>query len=194
VSSFVDERLAGIEVHHCQPPRENLDMRLPDRIRNCVGFLSQAIPNPKYLGTAFLVAMRGKGGNAYVHLVTASHVAEDIDPGDWLFGMNEKDKGKIWIQGGSVKGWYHPTDKDSVDCAVTIFASDKITDYDIEYIPEEMFVTNEKIKKFSLGIGDEVNVVGLFTRFHGSNRHVPIVRTGNVAMMPSESVPVDKDT
>lgn len=194
MSSFVDVRCAGAEVHFCQPPREKLDMRVPDRIRNCVGFLSHAVPSAKYLGTAFLVVLRGRNGNGFVHLVTAAHVAELVDPGDWLFGMNEKTRGKIWIQGGSVKWWYHPTEKDAVDCAVTIFASDKIIDYDIEYIPQEMFVTNESIKKFSLGIGDEINVVGLFTRFHGSDRHVPIVRTGNVAMMPSERVPIDKNT
>jgi hypothetical protein len=169
-------------------------MRLPERIKNCVGFLSHAVPNPKYIGTGFLVALRGRHDNAYVHLVTAAHVAEDLDPGDWLFGMNGKDRGMIWLQGGSVKWWYHPSEKETVDCAVTIFASDKTAEYDMDFIPETMFVTDEKIKQLDLGIGDELSVVGLFTRFHGSDRHVPIVRTGNVAMMPSERVPVDKNT
>lgn len=76
---------------------------------------------------------------------------------------------------------------------VTVFASDKIHDYDMEYIPDVMFVTDEKIKQCDLGIGDEITVVGLFTRFNGSARHVPIVRTGNVAMMPSERIPVGAD-
>ncbi len=107
--------------------------------------------------------------------------------------MNGKTRGKIWLQGGSVKWWYHPTEKEAVDCAVTVFASDKIPEYDIEYITDSMFVTDEKIKQLDLGIGDEINVVGLFTRFHGSDKHVPIVRTGNVAMMPSERVPIEKN-
>ena len=193
ISSFVDVRCAGAEVHYCQPPRENIRLRLPEQIKRCVGFLSHAIANPKYLGTGFLVALRGKHDNAYIHLVTAAHVAELLDPGDWLFGMNGKERGKIWIKGGSVKWWYHPTERETVDCAVTIFASDRIEEYEIEYIPDVMFVTEEKIKQFDLGIGDEIHVVGLFTRFHGNERHVPIVRTGNVAMMPSERVPVAKN-
>jgi len=189
--STIDTRLAGVEIRYCQPPRESIGMRVSDRIRNCVGFLSHAVTNPKYIGTGFLVAIRGRFDNAYVHLVTAAHVAEVLDPGDWLFGMNGKPPlGKIWLQGGTVKWWYHPTERDSVDCAVTIFASNKTHEYDMEYIPDVMFVTDEKIKQRDLGIGDELTVVGLFTRFHGSARHVPIVRTGNVALMPGERIPV----
>lgn len=113
----IDRRLAGIEIRYCQPPRDG-NMRVPDRIRNCVGFLSHAVPDPRYIGTGFLVAIRGRFNNAYVHLVTAAHVAEVLDPGDWLFGMNGKPPlGKIWIRGGSVKWWYHPTEREAVDCA-----------------------------------------------------------------------------
>jgi len=39
-------------------------------------------------------------------------------------------------------------------------------------------------------VGDEVSVVGLFTNFTGTSKHFPVVRTGNIAMMPSDRVPM----
>ena len=51
-----------------------------------------------------------------------------------------------------------------------------------------MFVTNEILSQFSIGIGDEVFVTGLFRGHTGRQRNVPIVRVGNIAAMPEEKV------
>lgn len=61
----------------------------------------------------------------------------------------------------------------------------------MEHVPEAAFATHEKIRDFDIGVGDEVNVIGLFTEFVGFTKHCPIVRTGNIAMMPSDKLPVD---
>lgn len=150
-------------------------MRVPDRLLNCVGFISHACSTPDYIGTAFIA-------------VTAKHVAEEIQGKQFLIGVNFKD-GKMGWFGSDMKWWYHPTEPESVDVAVTIFTPTER--FDTEHVPESIFATNDRIKHYSIGVGDEINVVGLFTRFFGSERHTPIVRTGNIAMMPSDKLPTN---
>ncbi len=167
-------------------------MRFPDQLISCVGFFSYDQQPIQYRGTGFLAAIKGEHGNVYLHLVTAAHVAEKIENRSWVFGVNLKSGGKVLIKSGNIKWWYHPTDKDHVDAAVTAFATDQVSDYELSWIPETAFATDQIIKERGIGVGDQVNVVGLFTRFHGNERHIPIVRTGNIAMMPRESIPTKK--
>ena len=162
-------------------------MRIPDRFLNCVGFVSHRQDQPKYVGTAFIVGVKGKYGNAYLHVITAKHVAEVIQGRSFLIGMNFKDGEAGWF-GSSMKWWYHPTDK-SVDAAATVFTP--TARMDMDYIPETAFVTDEVIRRYDIGVGDQLSIVGLFTQFHGRKKHIPIVRTGNIAMMPSDKIPAD---
>ncbi len=162
-------------------------MRIPDRLLNCVAFISHDDPTPEYIGTTFIVGVAGKFGNAYLHAVTAKHVAECVDGGPFLVGVNFKDGKAGWFS-SAMKWWYHPAEPNT-DVAVTVFTP---TDrFDVEYVPESSFVNDEKIKHYGIGVGDEINVVGLFTRFYGSTKHIPIVRTGNIAMMPTDKIPVE---
>lgn len=161
-------------------------MRIPDRLLNCVGFISLSDQATDYIGTAFIVAIAGKSGGAYLHAVTAKHVAEEVNEKDFLIGINFKDGKAGWF-GSNFKWWYHPTQQEFVDVAVTIFTPSERAD--IEYIPETIFANKERIDRYGIGVGDEINVIGLFTRFFGSTRHIPIVRTGNIAMMPSDKLP-----
>ena len=55
-------------------------------------------------------------------------------------------------------------------------------------IPEEIFATDKRIADYEIGLGDELVIVGLFTRFFGRTILTPIVRTGNIAMMPKEKL------
>ena len=160
-------------------------MRVPDRFLTCVGFISHDNPEPRYLGTTFFVGIAGKYGNAYLHAVTARHVAENVEGGPFLIGVNFKDGQAGWFSGGP-KWWYHPTEP-NVDAAVTIFTPTERVD--AEYIPEAAFATEEAIQHYHIGVGDEITVIGLFTKFSGMTKHFPIVRTGNVAMMPSDKIP-----
>jgi hypothetical protein len=81
-------------------------------------------------------------------------------------------------------------EKDSVDAAVIPFASSRLRDYDISPIPVQIFVDEARIGEFNIGLGDEIFSVGLFTRYFGRSTLIPIVRTGNIAMMPREPVPL----
>lgn len=163
-------------------------MRVPDRLLTCVGFISLASSEPCYIGTTFIVGVAGRWGNAYAHAVTAKHVAEYVNGKAFMIGVNFKDGEMGWF-GSPLRWWYHPTEPDTVDVAVTVFTP--TARMDVEYVPETIFATDKRIKQYSIGVGDEINVIGLFTEFVGSTKHIPIVRTGNIAMMPSDKMPVN---
>lgn len=163
-------------------------MRVPDSLLNCVGFISHDRIRMRYIGTTFIVGVAGSLGNAYLHAVTAKHVAEEVQGRPFVIGLNFKDGKAGWLR-SEIKWWYHPTEPETTDVAVTIFAPTERCD--VEYVSETIFATDKRIKHYSIGVGDEINVIGLFTKFYGSTKHIPIVRTGNIAMMPSDKLPVN---
>jgi hypothetical protein len=168
-------------------------MRIPDHLIKSVGFVSRydsINPLPlKFGGTAFVVGVRMEGNLRLAHLVTARHVAEAIEPEEAVIAMNAKDGAPLFLRTGDQKWFYHPTEKDSVDVAVLPFGSVRFDDYDIRWIPEDIFATEKRIAEFNIGLGDEIVAIGLFTRFFGSTHLIPLVRTGNIAMMPRDKLP-----
>jgi len=60
------------------------------------------------------------------------------------------------------------------------FGSARFNEYDVQWIPEEIFATDQRIADFEIGLGDELYIVGLFTRFFGQTILTPIVRTGRL--------------
>ena len=182
-------------------------MRVPDQISNTVVFLGVLTgEGEKYVGTAFIVTVAYGPGHIYTFaeggvsttirvpfafLVTAKHIVDDLEAGELYVRANGKDGTVKTIKlGDNTKWWFHPTEKDSVDVAVAFFPPDSLYQLDFKPIPVTMFVaTEETIQTLNLGIGDEVFVAGLFTKVMGQERNHPIIRTGTVAMMPTEKIP-----
>jgi hypothetical protein len=168
-------------------------MRIPDHLIKAVGFVSRydhANPLPlQFGGTAFVVGVRMEQNEGLAQLVTARHVAEAIEPGEAVIAMNAKDGAPLFLRTGEQKWFYHPTEKDSVDVAVLPFGSARFDEYDLTWIPEDDFATDKRIAEFNIGLGDEIVAIGLFTRFFGSTHLIPLVRTGNIAMMPRDKLP-----
>ena len=48
-----------------------------------------------------------------------------------------------------------------------------------------------RLERLHIGIGDETIISGLFTAVPGTTRNIPIVRHGNIAMMPGEQIQTD---
>ena len=172
-------------------------MRIPDQLIKSVGFVSRFEPDAggqtaplRFGGTAFVVGVRMDAKVGLAHLVTAKHVAEAIEPAEAVIALNAKDGAPLFLRTGEGKWFYHPTEKDSVDVAVLPFGSVRFQDYDITWIPEDIFATDERITNFDIGLGDEIVIIGLFTRFFGSTHLIPLVRTGNIAMMPKDRMPI----
>jgi hypothetical protein len=170
-------------------------MRMPDLLLKSVGFVSRFEPEEdgarlRFGGTAFIVGVHTGANYGLAHIVTAKHVAEAIAPDEAVIAMNAKDGMPRYLRSGSQDWFYHPTEPDSVDVAVLPFGTPNFKEYDITWIPEEIFATEKRIAEFDIGLGDEIVIIGLFTRFFGRKELVPLVRTGNVAMMPREKLPI----
>ena len=75
-----DNRLGGVPPTYYVWPPEGINMRVPDTIRKCVGFIAiREATGLKHLGTGFIVSIQGSFGNHFDFLVTAKHIAERIE-------------------------------------------------------------------------------------------------------------------
>ncbi len=166
-------------------------MRIADEIIKSVGFVSLDTDPLRYAGTAFIVQVPYDECSGCLHLVTAKHVA-DVVGADFVIGFNGKDGKPLFVKNGGVPWYFHPKEPDSVDVAVIPFASSRVRDYDISPIPVQIFADETRINEYDIGLGDEIFSVGLFTRYFGRTTLMPIVRTGNIAMIPKELVPLGR--
>lgn len=192
-NKLVDRRL-GNAVRYYLSPRGDIDMRVPDEVRQCVVFIGLPVKLPdgqeglRFKGTAFFVAVPSETIQdwVYVYLVTAKHVASSLEGRKFLVRVNTKDGRSSLVRGEGARWWYHPTDE-SVDVAVIPWLPPEEVEY--KRIPTSMFLSDEIIRSKSIGTGDEVFITGLFAHLTGSARNLPIVRMGNIAMMPGEPIP-----
>jgi hypothetical protein len=180
----------GLEVYSLN--RASSTMRVADHLLKAVGFVSRYDPDQplEFGGTAFIVGVKMAANASLMHLVTAKHVAEAIEPAEAVIAMNAKDGAPRFLRTADQEWFYHPTEKDTVDVAVLPLGSPNIELYDFTFIPEEIFATEGRITEYNIGLGDELITVGLFKRFMGLTHLIPIVRTGNIAMMPRDRIPV----
>ena len=138
----------------------------------------------------FIVTVPGTEDNHFAFMVTARHVAEKLEGHEFYIRVNTRDGKAVALKGLSDNPWwYHPTERKYVDAAVTMFSPQRLRELDVQPIPIAMFIDIHKIHEYDIGVGDEVFITGLFTRVVGTSKNLPIVRTGNVAMMPGEHIP-----
>jgi hypothetical protein len=81
--------------------------------------------------------------------------------------------------------WLHPTDP-TADVAVTQVWPHPTAD--IISVNVQQFANPDIMRFLDIGIGDEVFSTGLFTPAPGAARNIPILRHGNIAMMPEEQI------
>jgi hypothetical protein len=168
--------------------------KVPDEVRKSVVFIQfNSLNGAQTCGTGFLVSMplEGMSGKFFVYVVTAKHVIEGIrqstkDQKVFLRFNGKKPEKPIITAETSLSDWhYHPTDN-SVDVAVMqVVLTD---DFDFLTIPLSMAVTDQVVIEENIGAGDEVFLTGLFHNHYGNQKNLPIIRTGNIAMMPEERV------
>lgn len=189
---YVDRR-SGNTIQYSLAPRKDINMLVPDEVRQCVVFVGfPDIENGQHVahftGTAFIVAIESEAvGNYFHYLVTARHIVEPLASKQFLVRVNTKDgKSIIVVSEAETQWWVHPSD-DSVDVAVIPFTPPEQVVY--KPIPISRFLSDDVIRNRSIGTGDEVFMAGLFIPVAGSARNLPIVRMGSVAMMPNELVP-----
>lgn len=201
----IDTRVGGIERHYLGG-REDINMLIPDDFIKCVTFLGVSTEEHgqesiSWKATAFAVSVPSEFApdKSYNYLVTARHVVEKGESTKLRIRVNRrKDKTAVTlnIENQDYHWWYHPMTKpedlDYADVAVLPWIPPR--EYELVTLPIDMFLTDEIIQNKGIGLGNEVFITGLFTRLAGKERNIPIVRTGNIAMMLNEPIYTRYDT
>ena len=170
-------------------------MRIPSFLLKSVGFIGEHLADDpdsggafhEWHGTEFLVSSEtpiiraDQRGFRFYYFVTARHVAEALYDRKIACIVNSKAGGVDSIMPIGNRWYFHPTD-DSVDVAV--FPFNLRLDLDVAAVPVSAFMRREDLDGDQIGIGDEVFTVGLFSDSPGTSRNQPIVRHGNLAMVP----------
>jgi len=139
-----------------------------------------------YGGTGFLVGYDGEGARL-PYLVTCRHVAKHLKA-NFFIRVNTTSTNvshpKSHLLEVVSAGWQFPDDE-TVDLAASLLNLNNAA-YDVVYL-----VLNEILAKHSIQCGDPISIVGLFRLHAGSQRNIPIVHTGNIALLPDprEKVP-----
>lgn len=176
-------------------------MRISNNLKKCVVFIGTKMPDEpvekiKYRGTGFFVSVASKIPNkSFPYLVTAKHVARQIEGMDFYIRANSKDgKSVIFKAGDDVKWWFHPDPVYPADVAVLHFplTTDLYKSLDCEMIEAGMLLTDKTRLEEEIGEGDEIFAVGLFSKHTGSEKNLPIIRMGNIAMISDEPIQSDQ--
>ena len=175
-------------------------MRLADDARKCVIFIGdpeidadgEETVDPK--ATAFLI----KAAPGEHYLVTAAHVAEAITakPGPYSFRLNTKDGRARCLEITDVDWIFHPdhdTSRDDSYIDIAIMRFEPPAWADILSFPCSHLITRGREESKDIGSGDMIYVVGLFNRRYGNKRNLPIVHTGNIAMMAEDELIPSRD-
>lgn len=160
-------------------------VRLADDARKCVVFLGQqAIDNnnaldPDRTATGFFLFSDLDGVGTW-YLVTNKHVALGPAEAPFFVRFNEQGTENSFLHKIEDADWAFHDDK-TVDLAVLEFRPPPNTDtlaFDAKHILDPPRTEAKKI-----GPGDITYVVGLFKRLPGTNRCLPIVHTGHLALL-----------
>jgi hypothetical protein len=166
-------------------------VRIPDELLKCVAFIGEVTHREgteeygDLHATGFLISVPCKTviGN-FVYFVTAKHVAQELADRDVYFLVNNKGGG-VMRQAAAGPWIVHPTD-DTADVAIMSVPIDA-TRADVMAIPDNQCISKKDFER-DFGVGDEVVTVGLFTEAPGTSRNLPLVRHGNLAMIPTEQL------
>lgn len=163
-----------------------------DEVRKCVAFIGFRMADGSYRvrGTGFFVNKKiiGQENLTVSWLVTAKHVLDRIRGLglDEVFIRVNMSSGKAeWHSAGKIDDWIFSKDP-SVDAAiqrVTLYEEFDHLGIGVEIAFNDAF----KVEK-GVSVGDDVLITGLFRHHHGTNRNIPIIRTGSLAAMDEEKV------
>jgi len=180
-------------------------MLVPDRIRDCCCFVYCDLPTEgrKLIGTGFFIVEeiligRDSPPLGLYYVVTAKHILHDAKKYALKeFGISNLPTG---IRVNTFKGestdidipdglWLHHPNDASVDVAISPIVMPN--SWKGTMLRTSHALSAEIINKEGIGIGDEVFLIGLFQKHPGVRKNLPIIRVGNVAMMPEEPIETD---
>lgn len=185
-------------------------MRVVDIIKKFVVFVGHSAVDGSFLadGTGFVILMRAHGF-ALPYVVTAKHVIDqaagsEMPSRDILIRINTHSGGIKYIITKLPRWHFHPDHVETggkqnyIDvaayslCNMREWSSIDMRDADFSHMDEDDICTAKIIEEYTIGIGDDVVIPGLFLSHLGTQRNIPIVRQGNIAAMREEPVPTSK--
>jgi hypothetical protein len=99
--------------------------------------------------------------------------------------FNTKGGGKDIMELGQDDWVHHQDGDDLAACPLSVGILDH---YQYITIPTKLFVTKSFIERQNIGPGDDVFMLGRFVNQEGRQRNTPVVRFGNISMMPWEEI------
>jgi hypothetical protein len=165
-------------------------VRISDFVTRAVGFIGEfqsgvGVPGDMH-GTGFFVSVPSSVYGHYLYFATARHIAQGLSGHDVCLIVNKRGGGTMEIKPAEPPTWFlHPTD---ATCDVAVTQVVHVGDADIIPIPIGEVLTSDDVKRLDIGIGDEVFTTGLFSEVPNTTRNIPIVRHGNISMMPGEQI------
>ena len=188
---YYDKTIPGCEQYVIADKDPN--MEIPKTLRDCVLFLSYenkaVIPAKKeYCGTAYYICKCMGDKVGFHHLVTARHTIEGLrrKGAEEIFvhtisGDDDEQK----IVKTSLNDWEVSSDP-TVDAAR--YKQSHLMPHKGE-IHTRAFATDELINEGKIALANDVVVTGLFSFVTGIDRIEPIIRVGNIAMLPRDRIP-----
>ena len=164
--------------------------RIDDRLLNSVVYLYKSAQDAKTGyhsgGSGFLIAIPSKRPNQiFTYVVTNSHVVRESNA--TVVRLNKADGSTILAETMHDDWWHHP---DGDDVAVAEIAIEGNTSLlNPVFVGIEMFITDEAVREYNIGPGDEVFLAGRLINHDGRQRNVPSVRFGSISMLPTEPIP-----
>lgn len=177
--------------------RRRAELRIPDIVLKSIGYLGERIGEDSsassldLFGTGFFIAVPSAvhSGRSYCAFVTAKHLLDDHKGRDLVLVVNSRTGAPgILALPSNVPWWTHPSDK-TTDVALALFNPD--AELDVIQIHTNEFLNAEKMVQKHIGLGDEVFFPGLFVWAPGNDRMTPIVRHGNIALVPDGQIQVE---
>jgi hypothetical protein len=168
-------------------------MRIKDLILKSVGYVAEVVGQSsegdeyEHAGTGFFVSVPSTvaQGQTYSYFATAKHVAVSLQGRMVSFFANGKDGKRAEIL-SLVPVWFmHP----ETDLAVAALGD--VSNLDIVFVSVNLFATEAVISERDIGVGDDVFIVGLFAFAPGQESNMPIVRFGNISMIPLDKIYID---
>ncbi len=163
--------------------------RISDDILDSVVYLYPSVTDAeageKAGGTGFLVGVPSgvHEGVTYQYAVTNSHVIREGNSP--VIRLNTQD-GATDVLKLSKDDWVDHQYGDDLAVCPLEFSLD--THKFSLLTTDEWFLTKEEMEKYDIGPGDDVFMVGRFIQHEGRQRNTPVVRFGNISMMPWEPV------
>ena len=166
-------------------------MLVNEQFRKCVAFLfvdvidddtrtTKRIP----AATAFFVGVPVNNEGSVTYAVTARHVIDASRPHGELYVRINKISGGFRDFKAPQDAWAcHPL----TDVAVIPVKLPR-GQFDLRTIPFSMLATDDYVIQQRIGAGDDVFFVGLFSAYTGQERNQPIIRFGNISLMPHEKI------